>query len=162
MKLITCPTTYTREVLSDIVVFLGGGISNCPNWQLEMIDNLTPADDSLVLINPRRESFDITDESASDFQIRWEYKHLHASDAILFWFPCETLCPITLYELGAAATRGNPIFVGCHPSYARRFDVVTQLSLIRPDIKVRDTLEQVSADVLDWHTAVKSCFTSTT
>lgn len=120
MKLITCPTSYTRETLSDIIVFLGGGISNCPNWQLDMIDKLTSADDSLVLVNPRRESFDINDETASDFQIKWEFKHLHASDAILFWFPCETLCPITLYELGAAAHRGNPIFVGCHPSYARR------------------------------------------
>ena len=162
MKLITCPTSYTRETLSDIIVFLGGGISNCPNWQLDMIDLLTCADDSLVLVNPRRDSFDITDETASDFQIKWEFKHLSASDAILFWFPCETLCPITLYELGAAAHRGNPIFVGCHPDYARRFDVATQLSLVRPDIKVRATLEHVSADVLDWHAAVKSCFSSTT
>lgn len=161
MKLITCPTSYTRETLSDIIVFLGGGISNCPNWQLDMIDKLASADDSLVLVNPRRESFDITDETASDFQIKWEFKHLHASDAILFWFPCETLCPITLYELGAAAHRGNPIFVGCHPNYARRFDVVTQLSLVRPDIKVRESLDQVASDVLEWHAAVKSCFSST-
>jgi hypothetical protein len=37
----------------------------------------------------------------------------------MFWFPCETLCPITLYELGAwtvlAPQTGTKLFVGACP-----------------------------------------------
>ena len=38
-------------------------------------------------------------------------------------FPAETLCPITLYELGTWTQRGlhsdTKIFVGCDPNYKR-------------------------------------------
>lgn len=156
MKLVTCPDIFECDMIGrTFKVFLGGGISNCPNWQLDMITLLNHADDKLVAFNPRRDSFDITNESDSEFQIEWEFDHLNLSDAILFWFPKETLCPITLYELGAAATKGKTIFVGCHPEYARSFDVKKQLSMIRPGVKVRDSLDDVAKDVMGWYSAMR-------
>ncbi len=47
-----------------------------------------------MLLNPRREQFDMKDKSASAAQIRWEHRHLHAATAIVFWFCAETLCPV--------------------------------------------------------------------
>lgn len=155
MRVVTCPDTL-KGTPSDTVVFVGGGISNCPPWQVDIINMLEPVDDGLIMVNPRREHFDVLDESATIAQIDWEYKHLHRSDAILFWFPCETLCPITLYELGSASARGCTIFVGCHPNYARRVDVVKQLSLARPHVVVRDTIEQVAMDVAEWYSPVQA------
>lgn len=156
MKLVTCPDIFECEMIGrTFKVFLGGGISNCPDWQQDMIDKLNHADNKLVLFNPRRESFDITDQSASEFQIEWEFDHLAIADAIMFWFPCETMCPITLYELGAAATKGKTIFVGCHPEYARRFDVQKQLSMIRPGVKVRDSLGEVAKDIMSWYSSMR-------
>jgi len=42
----------------------------------------------------------------------------------LIGFPCETLCPITLYELGTwsilSQQTGAKLFVGCHPEYKRK------------------------------------------
>ena len=79
-------------------VFIAGGISNCPDWQNEMSAML---DTSLYdVVNPRRAGgFDRTGVTAEE-QITWEHRALSLIDACIFWFPCETLCPITLLELG--------------------------------------------------------------
>lgn len=148
MRVIECPTEYER-IAGEQYVFLGGGITNCPDWQQDMIVRLRDVE-NLALANPRRSSFDVTDPNATPFQIDWEFRHLHAVDAIMFWFPCETLCPITLFELGAAATRGDRIFVGCHPEYARLLDVHHQLSHLRPDVTVWTSLVGVELEIRRW------------
>lgn len=155
MRVITCPDSVDNTVSPGSRVFVGGGISNCPNWQADIIQMLGVVDDGLILVNPRREQFDTSDASATEAQIEWEYQHLHQASAVVFWFPKETLCPITLYELGSAGARGAKIFVGCHPEYARRVDVVKQLALARPGVVVRDTLEQVATDVAEWYSPSK-------
>jgi hypothetical protein len=132
-------------------VFLAGGISGCPDWQKEMIARFKGVDDHLVLVNPRRASFDITNPSESDFQIEWEATHLHMCDAAIFWFPFHTLCPITLFEIGKHAEQGMTLFVGCHPAYARAFDVRKQLSLMRPDIVVHDSFTPLVEQTIDWY-----------
>ena len=72
----------------------------------------------------------------------WEHVALRRSDAVIFWFPKDTLCPITLFELGVFTQRKDtPIFVGTDPIYGRRFAVVAQLALERPEVKVYDTVE---------------------
>jgi hypothetical protein len=63
-------------------------------------------------------------------QIKWEFDHLKESDIIMFWFPKETVCPVTLFELGKWAMSDTDVIVGCHPEYIRKFDVECQLSLI--------------------------------
>lgn len=129
-------------------LFLAGGISGTFDWQADVVSRL--ADLPLVLLNPRRKNFPINDPTAAPAQIEWEFRHLRRATAVLFWFPCETLCPIALYELGGRAlVREQALFVGTHPDYQRRLDVEVQLKLARPEVAVvSDTaalVEQVRA-----------------
>src|SRR5262249_54129317 len=94
--------------------------------------------------------FPIDDPGAAEEQIRWEFEHLRKADAILFWFPGETLCPIALYELGAWSMTDKPLFVGTHPAYARRQDVLIQTRLARPDVPVTESLADLAALALSW------------
>lgn len=122
-------------------LFLAGGISNCSNWQKEIIEKLIEED--LVLINPRRENFNIDNLDMEKEQITWEFNHLKKADFVSFWFPSETVCPITLYELGKMAALNKKIFVGVHPEYSRKRDVQIQLSLIRPEVKIVYSIEEL-------------------
>lgn len=153
MKVIECPSVYWQAD-NDVSLFIGGGISNCPDWQREFITRFKDVPDSLTLINPRRSHFDINNTAESEFQIEWEHHHLANADAVVFWFPYQTLCPITLYELGVHAALDKHLFVGCHPAYARKFDVEKQLSLIRPDVTVYDNWEPLVDDIRDWHDSI--------
>ena len=122
-------------------LFLAGGITGARLWQQEAIAQLAHLDGTLF--NPRR-SHNFREEDA-DEQVEWEYRALRRSGAILFWFPPETLCPITLYELGVWGNQHTvPIFVGTDPGYLRRYDVVKQLSLAQPNITVHNRLEDVT------------------
>lgn len=129
-------------------LFTAGGITGCPNWQAIVVEQLkeTP----LTLFNPRCEQFPTHDPTASTFQIQWEYDHLRKADAILFWFPCEMLCPIVLYELRAWSMTTKPLFVGVHPQYQRRQDVQIQTSLVRSDVAIIHSLENFMSQVLHW------------
>ena len=127
------------------MVFLAGGITGCPDWQQEIVELLK--DTNLTLLNPRRTHFPIGNPNAAQEQIEWEHDHLKMGDAILFWFPCETICPIVLYELGAWSMTDKPIFVGVHPDYSRRQDVEIQTGLVRPEITVVYSLETLAKQV---------------
>lgn len=126
-------------------IFMAGGITNCPDWQTELAGRIDRGVGTLF--NPRRAHFPIDDPSAADEQIRWEHDALRLADGILFWFPAETLCPIVLYELGAWSMTTKPLVVGCHPDYRRREDVFIQTELARPDVPLRDSLEDVAWEV---------------
>lgn len=128
-------------------LFLAGGITGCPDWQQEMIAHL--ADYPGTILNPRRADFPIGDPAAAQAQIEWEHKALRYADEILFWFPCETICPIVLYELGAWSMTSKPIYVGVHPNYQRRQDVEIQTRLARPDVPLTYSIEAL-ADVVTW------------
>ena len=129
-------------------VFLAGGITNCPDWQQEMVGLL--CDTSVILLNPRSADFPIGDPDAAQEQIEWEYNHLRKANGILFWFPCETICPIVLYELGAWSMTTLPIFVGVHPQYQRRQDVEIQTGLVRPDVRVVYSLKDLARQVKEF------------
>jgi hypothetical protein len=132
------------------MLFLAGGISDCPAWQDEMIRLLEPLPNDWVLVNPRRKNFPIDDPASARAQIAWEHCALRAATAILFWFPRESLCPIALYELGAWSMTDRPLFVGAPAEYARRPDVEIQTMLARPDVDTSaTTLEALAAQVLD-------------
>jgi hypothetical protein len=133
-------------------LFLAGGITGCPDWQREMVSLL--AGEAVTLLNPRRASFPIDDPTAAPKQIEWEHLHLRKADGILFWFPCEALCPIALYELGAWSMTSKPLFVGVHPNYQRRQDVEVQTALVRPDVAVRRSLPDVAVAVKAWLTSL--------
>lgn len=144
---IVAPDEYRNDG-SGAVVFLAGGISGCPDWQADLCAAL--GDVATVFLNPRRRAFDIGDESVTLEQISWEFHHLRQADAVLFWFPQETLCPIALFELGAWSMTAIPLFVGTHPAYSRRIDVEAQIALARPDVTVCNSLSDLAAQVRAW------------
>lgn len=123
-------------------VFLAGGISNCPNWQHELANKLR--DTELFLINPRRHNFPMGDQVEGEKQIKWEHNYLRRANVVSFWFPEETLCPITLFELGAVSATDKPLFVGCHPNYKRKFDIEIQLELRRPEVEIVYDIESLA------------------
>lgn len=146
--LITPPTPVFLP--DDLSLFLAGGITGCADWQSEMIEKLDRP--GLTLFSPRREvdeTWQWTDEG-SRAQILWEQIAIGMSDAVSFWFSFETIQPIALYELGRMTDAGEAMFVGAHPDYQRRFDVVTQLGFLRPEITVVDNLDDLCAQIVDW------------
>jgi hypothetical protein len=136
-----------------VTLFLGGGISGCPNWQEEVILALKKPCRGLCLVNPRRTGLTLNDIDPKQ-QIEWEYHALRQSDAIMFWFCEETLCPITLYELGSWNMTSRKLFVGCHPNYKRKLDVEIQTGLVRPDIKVVDSLDELVEQIIKWYQSI--------
>jgi hypothetical protein len=127
MQYIEAPS---REKAKHVSVFLGGGISGCPDWQSYVVDKLK--DKEVTLYNPRRKNFPMDDPTASAGQIKWEYERLRKADVNTFWFCKETLCPIVLFELGSALEREKKIILGMDPDYGRRQDVEIQVGLRRP------------------------------
>lgn len=148
MNVIVAPT-YPKDLSNTGKrVFVAGGITGCPDWQSEMISALAKTHGTLF--NPRRPDFDIKDPDAAQIQIQWEFDHLRKAHGILFWFPSETLCPIVLFELGAWSMADKPIFVGCHPMYKRRYDVVMQMRLARPEVRVVQSVVELADQVKRW------------
>jgi hypothetical protein len=146
VQYVEAPTEYTGTLPG---VFLAGGITDCPNWQAEACAQL--ADAAVAVLNPRRADFPILDPSAAaETQITWEFHHLRRADVVLFWFPGgPAIQPIALYELGFHANDpAKRIAVGCDPAYRRRTDVLHQLRLIRPTLRVHDALSQTCTEAL--------------
>ena len=144
-KEIVCPAELEQTTNS---IFFAGGITDCPNWQYKMAGLLRDVD--LVAFNPRRPHFPIGDNKVSRQQIEWEHRYLKIAEAALFWFPCETLCPITLYELGAWSRTTKPLFIGVHPDYKRKIDVEVQTELARPDVKIVHSLKDLAQQIKTW------------
>lgn len=138
--IITSPET---SVAVKDTIFLAGGITNCWDWQkpvAELFDDRT----NLTVFNPRRTNWNMENsEEASKAQILWEHEHLQRAETILFWFPHETLCPITLLELGKYLMTPKALVVGTHPEYQRRLDVIVQSRLERPNLKIWSNLDDM-------------------
>lgn len=149
MQLITAPSRQKEKRENHTSIFMAGGITDCPNWQQEMIDELDN-EKNLVLYNPRRDAWDMTNPNATQEQIEWEFTNIHNCTGVSFWFPCETLCPIVLYELGKISNSMIPIFVGCHPEYKRLQDVRIQTKLLRPGICVHTSFADLIQEIRDY------------
>jgi hypothetical protein len=147
MRYIEAPTRYDANP-SELSLFLAGGITGCPDWQSGLVDML--GDEKIALLNPRRKDFPMHDPDAAYAQIKWEHDHLRKADAISFWFPRETLCPIVLYELGAWSMASKTIFVGMHPDYQRKNDVLIQTGLVRPEIEIVYDLGSIAEQIRFW------------
>lgn len=153
---VECPTTDVSYINpQDSTIFLAGGITGCEDWQsraVGLFDDLEDApseydkSQNILLLNPRRANFDVTKPQMTKEQIIWEYNMLSCAEIHLFWFPEETLCPITLYELGKSLQTHGLVFIGCHPNYQRKLDVEIQAKLIHPDIVIHDNLADLVAE----------------
>ena len=141
MHHIEAPYDHRLNTEKESSIFLGCGISNCKNWHKKLVGELAFGKFPITVINPRRENFDIAKQEESLIQIKWEHKYLRLVDIIVFYFCEETVCPITLFELGAALERNlnkdNPqrILVYCEPNYIRKFDVGIQTQLINDAVQ---------------------------
>lgn len=142
MIYIQAPTELTLPPKS---IFLAGGISNCHNWQDTVSSMLK--DTNYIVMNPRRNDFDVSKVEESIKQIEWEFKYLQMATNILFWFPPETVCPITLFEYGKWITSDKPLHVGCDPNYSRLFDIKVQTRLVRPKQIIHTSLDTLVEEV---------------
>jgi len=137
---------WTFGASSRSCLFLAGGCGGCPPWQEELGTALAALQTYNVL-NPRRSDWPSARPEIED-QIRWEHEGLKASEIIVFWFPKETLCPITLFELGRwSYGQGKKIVVGAHPGYARRQDLEIQLQILDKPIIVLSSLDEMFKEV---------------
>ena len=114
-----------------VPVFIAGGISNCPDWQTELVKLIDT--DRFDVINPRRPGGLGKTGKAARKQIEWEHQALELAQIVLFWFPKESICPISLFEYGKflerACKEGIRLIGGCDPEYARAFDLDIQTQL---------------------------------
>lgn len=116
-------------------VFLAGGTTD---WRREVRYLLRDTD--LILLDP------ICDSPLRE-RMMWEHSHLKMADVILFWFPRETPCSITLYELGIWSASDKPIFIGMHPDYQYRQNVEIQTHLVRPEVRICYSLDDLIQQV---------------
>ena len=126
MKTIEAPEDY-RLTGTEFSLFLAGGITACPDWQSYAIELVGKwkNNDRLVVFNPRRKNFDISETAISSQQIEWESKYLQRVNLITFWFCEKPIQPITLFELGRYSHKEevDRILVGADRNYIRRFDI---------------------------------------
>jgi hypothetical protein len=175
MIYIECPDKYynpsrSNHSIKSKSIVIAGGITDCYDWQEEIVQKLK--NEKIIIYNPRRSNCpnkpaningQVNNNNQSnnqrnnrqyqnilEEQIKWEYEYLKQSDATSFWFPPETLCPITLFELGKQLMSKKRVFVGIHPEYARKEDVEIQIKLVRPEIKVVDNLDLLSEQIKGW------------
>lgn len=147
-KVIVAPEIYTPKD-NETSLFLGGGITDCPDWQAKLIELLKDTPD-LVMYNPRRKNFPIDDPNASKEQITWEHDYLQEVDILVFWFSKGSLNPIVLYELGRYGNSSERmLFVGMDKEYKRSQDVLIQTELDRPEVEVVYSLEDLSIQILN-------------
>ncbi len=131
--------------------FLAGGISNCPDWQQEISDYLQKHHLNAVVVNPRRKNFPMGNIAEGIKQIEWEAKYLKKAHTISFWFPAETMCPITLFELGSWSMTDKKIFVGFHQFYPRRLDLQVQIPLRKPGFDFANNIEHLAHQILGYY-----------
>ena len=142
MKLITAIEHYEKHP-DDILCFLAGGITQCSDWQSEVIKELKKYDaEHLVVFNPRRENFPIHDPNASEEQIKWEFEQLQRMDIFSMYFcNSKSVQPICMYELGRNLVGmehrfpddfTDRIVVSVEKGYSREQDVRIQTKLAIP------------------------------
>ena len=134
---------YSVENMHNAKIFLAGGITNCPNWQKDIIEKLQIFP-NITIYNPRREIYPSNDRKSVEEQITWEFKHLLEATIIIYWFSKGSVNPITLFELGRYGLSGDtPILIGIDPEYERKEDVEIQTSLSRPEVVIYDNIGDI-------------------
>lgn len=139
MKVITAPLDYIKKE-NEITCFLAGGITNCWEWQDEVIKTLNNINlPNLVVFNPRQKFFDIKNPDAADDQIKWEFQYLQQMDIFSMYFCGNTVSdqPICFYELGRYLQKmidkypniNDHFLVTMESDFKRYKDVIVQTNL---------------------------------
>lgn len=138
---------YSLDNNENKKLFLAGGITDCPDWQSTIINDLKNIP-NITIYNPRRKKFPMDNPYAAEQQITWEYNHLRDSDIIIYWFSRGSINPIVLYELGRWGTSTNkPIFIGIDKEYIRSIDVEIQTKLSNPSTTIVYSLKELTDKV---------------
>lgn len=157
MIVITAPDETTRP--TNLSVFLAGGITNCPDWQDELIDILADMGFKYTVYNPRRENFPIHDPNAARQQIAWEFDKLNHCTVFSMWFcNSESVQPICMYELGRhlAIRKINEVVIGVEPGYSREQDVAIQSELaLGSNRKIYHSLEDYASAINNLCTCIE-------
>lgn len=134
MKVVTAPEYYALKK-EDVAVFLGGGITNCDDWQDIVIGYLLklPAEETenLVIFNPRRNEWpDNGDTDEIRRQINWEADYIRQSDIFSMYFTNTKKSdqPICFYELGKYTNYKDVI--SYQEGFTRALDVEFQLEIM--------------------------------
>lgn len=140
-QVITAPNSEKPIFIS---LFLAGGITNCKDWQNEVIKELVY--DDVSIFNPRQEHFDVSNKRSSYKQIAWEYERLEQMDIFTMYFcNSDSDQPICMYELGRNIVRmqnrfpnswQERIVISVEDGYRRKEDVIIQVQLCAPLITV--------------------------
>lgn len=152
MKVIIAPNKIEKTDLPT--VFLAGGITDCPEWQDDIIRLLGRYGDA-ILLNPRRKNFPIHDPEAAEEQITWEFHALNNCDIFSMWFSAsESVQPICMYELGRHLALKSPdrmdrIVIGIEPGYKRERDVRIQTGLVSKNIIISGNLQDHASRILN-------------
>ena len=140
MHIITAPSKIEYNQ-NFIYVFLAGGITKCYNWQEDVIDSLLSNQifdknilDRIVILNPRRSTFNINDATVTFEQIKWEYDAINNCDIFSMYFcNSESVQPICLYELGRIIENDNfninNTIISIENGYQREYDVIVRTAL---------------------------------
>lgn len=141
------PETCKDKAKDDISVFLAGGITGCIDWQSVVADELRDCK-NLLIFNPRRKDFDVTDPNASRRQIEWEFEQLNNMDVFSMYFVnSDSVQPICMYELGRNLERmknrfpddwQKRIVIGIEDGYLRKQDVIIQSELALGGVYYRE------------------------
>ena len=163
-KIIVAPENIESVIKNDLdstyySIFLGGGITDCDNWQKVVQFELMREFKNypLLILNPRRNKFLINDLSVTEEQITWEFNALKMCDMFSMYFAGgESDQPICMYEYGRHLTTiDNPKYslsnfiVTADRGYKRRNDVVIQTRLANPDIIVNSNLDEHIDSIID-------------
>ena len=103
MEIYKAPEKYPTD--SKFTIFLGGSIEmdKAEKWQERITQTLSEFD--IRILNPRRDSFDISQEQSIKNpyfkeQVTWELDGLERADLILMYLQPDTLSPISMMEIG--------------------------------------------------------------
>ena len=151
MEVIIAPNKTNPYSDFKLSVFLAGGITNCHDWQSEVIEYLKQYEVNnkldLRVYNPRRSSFNIETDDPEE-QIRWEYNNIGSATIFSMYFcNSESDQPICMYELGMHLGRIGYIadsslslvyenyntIISVEDGYKRANDVIIQTKLACTD-----------------------------
>jgi hypothetical protein len=135
------------------IIFLAGGITNCSEWQDEVIKQLELINTNFIVCNPRRKNFPIDDSNAAQEQIEWEFNALEKCSIFTMYFDDSISDqPICFYELGRNIERmkqkfpadyKDRIIITCNPNFKRQQDVIIQTHLaLGEDFPIYNTLDE--------------------
>lgn len=150
MQVIRIPAQYHGDAPS---VFLGGGAGG-RDWRRTLIGLIS--DTTWVLLDPLTPPDFGDDGDALRRRTEWEFEHLGRATVKLFWFPADTPCMLSLFELGAWAKEDVPLVLGIEPGYQKRDELLLQMQLERPQLAIASTLHELAAHLKRYETAVTS------